>query len=104
MTTASLAKLTPVASSPEHHVLENLAVPQRQVWYVPAPAEDLPVEPILLHTFDDGHLAQCFVALGLAAGLVRQSTHLTIARLIRLISKRSHICRNMLRPTSLAIW
>lgn len=72
MTTASLAKLTTVANFPEHHMLENLAVradgsvlvvasPQRQVWYVPAPTEDLPFEPILLHTFDDGYLAQCFV-------------------------------------------
>ena len=53
-------------------MLENLAVradgsvlvvasPQRQVWYVPAPTEELPVEPILPHTFDDGHLVQCFV-------------------------------------------
>src|SRR5450755_2186042 len=72
MTTTSLAKLTTVANFPEHHMLENLAVradgsvlvvasPQRQVWYVHAPTEDLPVEPILLHTFDDGCLAQCFV-------------------------------------------
>ena len=28
---------------------------------MPAPTEDLSVEPILLHTFDDGYLAQCFV-------------------------------------------
>jgi hypothetical protein len=53
-------------------MLENLAVrsdgsilvvasPQRQVWYVPIPSQSLPVEPILLHTFDDGLLAQCFV-------------------------------------------
>jgi len=70
--TTSLAKLTTVANFPKHHMLENLAVradgsvlvvasPQRQVWYVPAPTEELPVEPILLHTFDEGHLAQCFV-------------------------------------------
>jgi hypothetical protein len=72
MATNSLAKLTTVANFPEHYMLENLAVrsdgsilvvasPQRQVWYVPTPSESLPVEPILLHTFDDGHLAQCFV-------------------------------------------
>ena len=72
MATNSFAKLTTVANFPEHYMLENLAVrsdgsilvvasPQRQVWYVPAPSESLPVEPILLHTFDDGHLAQCFV-------------------------------------------
>jgi sugar lactone lactonase YvrE len=72
MTTATLAKLTTVANFPEHHMLENLAVradgsmlvvasPQRQVWYVPTPGEDLPVEPILLHTFDQGQLAQCLV-------------------------------------------
>jgi hypothetical protein len=67
MTTASLAKITTAANFPEHFMLENLAVcadgsvlvvasPQRQVWYVPAPTEGLPVEPILLHTFDDGYL------------------------------------------------
>jgi hypothetical protein len=72
MTTASLAKITTAANFPEHFMLENLAVcadgsvlvvasPQRQVWYVPAPTEGLPVEPILLHTFDDGYLAQSFV-------------------------------------------
>src|SRR3984893_12630742 len=72
MATTSLADLTTVANFPEHHMLENLAAradgsilvvasPQRQVWYVPTPGEDLPVEPILLHTFDDEHLAQCFV-------------------------------------------
>jgi hypothetical protein len=72
MTSASSVKLTTVANFPEHYMLENLAVradgsilvvasPQRQVWYVPAPTKDLPVEPILLHTFEDGHLAQCLV-------------------------------------------
>lgn len=72
MASNSLAKLTTVANFPEHYMLENLAVrsdgsilvvasPQRQVWYVPTASESLPVEPILLHTFDNGHLAQCFV-------------------------------------------
>ncbi|MBV8520731.1 MAG: hypothetical protein JOY71_01125 [Acetobacteraceae bacterium] len=53
-------------------MLENLAVrangsilvvasPQRQVWYVPIPQTDSLVVPILLHTFEEGHLAQCFV-------------------------------------------
>jgi hypothetical protein len=70
--TPSPAKLTTIANFPEHHMLENLAVradgsvlvvasPQRQVWYVPNASEGVPVEPILLHTFDDGQLAQCIV-------------------------------------------
>jgi sugar lactone lactonase YvrE len=66
------AKLTTVAWFPEHTMLENLAVradgsvlvvasPQREVWYTPAPTADLPVEPMLLHTFDEGELAQSLV-------------------------------------------
>jgi hypothetical protein len=72
MTTASPAKITTFANFPKHVMLENLAVradgsilivaaPQRQVWYAPAPTEGLPVEPILLHTFDEEHLAMSFV-------------------------------------------
>ena len=72
MRTASTAEVTTVAKFPEHHMLENLAVrsdgsilvvasPQREVWYVPSPSEGLPVEPVLLHTFGDGQLAQSFV-------------------------------------------
>lgn len=72
MTSSALAKLTTFAEFPEHTMLENLAVrfdgsvlvvaaPQRQVWYVPAPKANLPVEPALLHTFDEGHLAMSFV-------------------------------------------
>ncbi len=72
MTTTSLAKLTTIAIFPEHVMLENLAVradgsilvvasPQRQVWYVPAATGRLPVEPFLLHTFDEGQLAQSLV-------------------------------------------
>ncbi|ACB95125.1 hypothetical protein Bind_1492 [Beijerinckia indica subsp. indica ATCC 9039] len=72
MTIASLAKITTIANFPKHHMLENLAVradgsvlvtasPQREVWYVPAPSGSLPVEPILLHTFDEGQLAMSFV-------------------------------------------
>jgi hypothetical protein len=72
MTTASLAKLTTVANFPKRHMLENLAAradgsilvvasPQRQLWYVPIPDQNLPVEPLLLHTFDEGQLAQCLV-------------------------------------------
>jgi hypothetical protein len=38
-----------------------VASPQRQVWYAPSATDGLPVEPILLHTFDDGQLAQSFV-------------------------------------------
>ena len=72
MTTAAKAKLTTIANFPKHTMLENLAVcadgsilvvasPQREVWYVPAPGNDLPVEPTLLHTFDEGQLAQSLV-------------------------------------------
>lgn len=72
MSTAACATLTTIAKFPEHLMLENLAVradgsilvvasPQRQVWFVPAPSETLPVEPTLMHTFDDGQLAQSFV-------------------------------------------
>jgi len=64
--------ITTIANFPEHYMLENLVVrsdgsilvvasPQRQVWYVPTPQGDLPVEPLLLHTFPDKHLAQCLV-------------------------------------------
>jgi sugar lactone lactonase YvrE len=72
MTTASPAKITTFAEFPKTTMLENLAVradgsvlvvasPQRQVWYVPAPTDGLPMEPILLHTFDEGQLAQSLV-------------------------------------------
>ena len=72
MPTTSPATLTTVAKFPEHYMLENLAVrpdgsilavasPQRQLWYIPAPGAALPVEPTLLHTFDDGQLAQCVI-------------------------------------------
>jgi hypothetical protein len=72
MTTASPAKITTFAEFPKHTMLENLALcadgsvlavasPQRQVWYAPAPTDGLPVEPILLHTFDEGQLAQSLV-------------------------------------------
>ncbi|WP_405062501.1 hypothetical protein OG474_12905 [Kribbella sp. NBC_01505] len=66
----AFSKVTTVAWFPEHTMLENLAVradgsilvvasPQRQVWYVPK--GDLPVEPLLLHTFEEGALAQSLV-------------------------------------------
>jgi hypothetical protein len=72
MTTDSPATITTVAAFPEHTMLENLAVradgsilvvasPQRQVWYAPASTGGQPVEPALLYTFEDGHLAQCLV-------------------------------------------
>ena len=72
MTDASTTKITTVANFPEHTMLENLVVradgsvllvasPQRQVWYVPPVTGALPVEPLLLHTFDEGQLAQSFV-------------------------------------------
>ncbi len=66
--------ITAIASFPEHYMLENLVVradgsilvvasPQRQVWYVPPPAQAplLPVTPQLLYTLPENHLAQCFV-------------------------------------------
>ena len=68
MTITSLAKITTFANFPKHFMLENLAVradgsvlvvaaPQRQVWCVPAHHGEAPAEPIVLHTFDEGHLA-----------------------------------------------
>lgn len=69
---ASTVTITTVAEFPKHTMLENLAVrsdgsvlvvasPQREIWYTPPAQGMLPVEPTLLHTFEDGHLAQCFV-------------------------------------------
>jgi hypothetical protein len=60
---ANRAKLTTIAYFPEHFFLENLAVradgsilitvlKHKQLWYVPTPGPDLPVEPVLVHTFD----------------------------------------------------
>jgi len=60
---ATRAKLTTIAYFPEHFFLENLAVradgsilitvlKHKQLWYVPAPDADLPVDPVLVHTFD----------------------------------------------------
>ncbi len=57
------AKLTTVANFPTKYFLENLAIRkdrsflvtamnQKELWYVPPPVGQLPVEPILLHTFD----------------------------------------------------
>lgn len=92
MTSSSLAKVTTVANFPMHVMLENLAVradgsilvvssPQRQVWYVPAPADTLPVEPILLHTFDDGHLAQSLVEAEPDVFYIATYGHATLQRL-----------------------
>lgn len=58
------AKIVTVAEFPEQFFLENIAVRRdgsilvtvlnrRELWNVPAPGADLPVEPILVHTFDD---------------------------------------------------
>jgi hypothetical protein len=63
MTTTAHAKLTTVATFPEHFFLENLAVRadgsilvtvlnHKQLWYVPAPNGGQPVTPALVHTFD----------------------------------------------------
>jgi hypothetical protein len=64
------AKLTTVATFQEQFFLENIAVRQdgsilvtvlnrKELWYIPAPGADLPVQPILIHTFD--HLAMGIV-------------------------------------------
>lgn len=65
MTTDNTArpKLTTIAYFPERFFLENLAVRadgsilvtvlnHKQLWYVPAPASELPVDPVLVHTFE----------------------------------------------------
>ena len=57
------AQLTVVAEFPKHYFLENLAVRsdgsilvtalnKKELWYVPRPRDDLPVAPVLMHTFD----------------------------------------------------
>jgi len=72
MTTLGPARITTIAEFPKRTMLENLVVradgsvlvvasPQRQVWFVPASTATLPVEPILLHTFDEKQLAQSIV-------------------------------------------
>ncbi|HWS93055.1 MAG TPA: hypothetical protein VN306_11365 [Mycobacterium sp.] len=60
---ATGVKLATVATFPEQFFLENIAVRRdgsilvtvlnrKELWYIPAPGADLPVEPILVHTFD----------------------------------------------------
>ena len=57
------AQLTIVAEFPKQYFLENLAVRsdgsilvtafnKKELWYVPSPNGDLPVTPVLMHTFD----------------------------------------------------
>ena len=57
------AQLTVVAEFPKHYFLENLAVRsdgsilatalnKKELWCVPRPDGDLPVTPVLMHTFD----------------------------------------------------
>ncbi|MBV9321765.1 MAG: hypothetical protein JO106_17975, partial [Mycobacterium sp.] len=57
------ARLTTIAYFPEHFFLENLAVrsdgsilvtvlKHKQLWYVPAPDADLPLDPVPVYTFD----------------------------------------------------
>ena len=59
----SQAQLTVVAEFPNHYFLENLAVRfdgsilvtalnKKELWYVPSPNDDLPLTPVLTHTFD----------------------------------------------------
>jgi hypothetical protein len=61
---ATRAKLTTVAFFPEQFFLENIALRRdgsilvtvlnrKELWYIPTPGDDLPVDPILVHTFDD---------------------------------------------------
>ena len=63
MPRAPQAKLTVVAEFPEHFFLENMAVRadgsmlitvlnRKQLWFVPTPGDTLPVQPLLLHTFE----------------------------------------------------
>ena len=63
------AKLTIVAEFPEHFFLENLAIRadgsmlvtvanRKELWFVPAASETLPVQPLHLFTFEDN---ACFV-------------------------------------------
>ena len=63
MPSTAQAALTVVAEFPEHYFLENLAVrpdgsilvtamTAKELWCVPAPGDDLPVEPALMHTFE----------------------------------------------------
>ena len=57
------AQLTVIAEFPKQYFLENLAVRsdcsilvtafnKKELWYVPSPNGDLPVTPLLMHTFD----------------------------------------------------
>jgi hypothetical protein len=57
------AQLAVVAEFPKQYFLENLAVRsdgsilvtalnKKELWYVPSPNGDLPVTPLLMHTFD----------------------------------------------------
>ena len=63
MPSAPQAKLTIVAEFPEHFFLENMAVRndgsllitvqnRKELWFVPAPGATLPVQPLLLGTFE----------------------------------------------------
>lgn len=72
MTNDSPAKTSIASEFPVGYMLENLAVRadgsvliaavnRRQVWCVPAPIGKEPVAPVLLHTFDEGHLTMSFV-------------------------------------------
>jgi hypothetical protein len=67
---ASGATLTTVATFPEGYFLENLAVRadgsmlvtasvQKELWYLPRPTRGVPLEAVLVHTFDG-------VAMGIA--------------------------------------
>lgn len=60
--TASLAKLITIASFPDHYFLENIVIRgdnsilvtvmnHRELWYIPRPTSNIPVDPVLMHTF-----------------------------------------------------
>ncbi|MEH2419537.1 MAG: hypothetical protein V7K48_00885 [Nostoc sp.] len=60
--TVPQAKLTTIACFPKHYFLENLAIRsngsilvtamnQKELWYIPPTTADVPINPILIHTF-----------------------------------------------------
>jgi hypothetical protein len=60
--TTPLAKLTTIASFPDHYFLENIVIRDdnsilvtvmnhRELWYIPLPSSKIPVDPVLIHTF-----------------------------------------------------
>jgi hypothetical protein len=67
------AKLTTVATFPKNYFLENLAVRadssilvtvanRNELWYVPPPGANVPVDPVLLYTFSQSAMGIVEVA------------------------------------------